>query len=570
MDALNADGRLPVPSLDDRRFSDLVEQAMRLRAQLCPEWTSTEPGDPGVALIEIFAFLTDQLIYRLNQVPDRLYSTFLNMVGVRGRPAGVASTPVDFVLTAPQEQPVVIPVGACVATVRTEDSAAVEFRTVAPAVVPPGRLDGSPTREEDWTYLSFTGGGPDAIVGIRFADGAVRDLDWEASTPDGWSTVSSELSILVHTGPDWDGRRLRHRPVESTHEIPQVLEAHCVGVSVEAAHGTQVIGEELGTGTGRPRQRLRTRQAPLVPGEHRVRVGGTEWAVVDSLVDSFGDDQHCEIDRNTGEVLFGDGTHGAVPAAGEHVTIDYVAGGGTAGNVADRRIVVLRTAIPFVAQVNNRFPASGGVDPEPVEEVRAKAPALLRSGWRAVSGGDFERLALEATPMVARARCLTDDYNGTRVLLVPSVRVEDDDFSDMLFANPVFEAVGSYLEERRTVGTRLTLTPPLYRGVIVSAVVTRAGYEPLDRLRTRAAEAVRTYLHPVTGGRDGRGWPFGRSLVAGELFGVLLDVGGVELVEEVRLQEWDPISDQRGEPGNRIHVLPDALLWPGPPEIRFR
>jgi predicted phage baseplate assembly protein len=252
------------------------------------------------------------------------------------------------------------------------------------------------------------------------------------------------------------------------------------------------------------------------------------------------------------------------------VTIDYVAGGGTAGNVADRRIVVLRTAIPFVAQVNNRFPASGGVDPEPVEEVRAKAPALLRSGWRAVSAGDFERLALEATPMVARARCLTDDYNGTRVLLVPSVRVEDDDFSDMLFANPVFEAVGSYLEDRRTVGTRLTLTPPLYRGVIVSAVVTRAGYEPLDRLRTRAAEAVRTYLHPVTGGRDGRGWPFGRSLVAGELFGVLLDVGGVELVEEVRLQEWDPISDQRGEPGNRIHVLPDALLWPGPPEIRFR
>lgn len=570
MDALNADGRLPVPSLDDRRFSDLVEQAMRLRAQLCPEWTSTEPGDPGVALIEIFAFLTDQLIYRLNQVPDRLYSTFLNMVGVRGRPAGVASTMVDFTLAAPQEQPVVIPAGTCVATVRTDDSAAIEFRTVAPAVVPAGRLDGDTTRDEDWTYLWFTGGGPDAIVAVKFADGAVRDLEWEASTPDGWSAASSELSITVHTGPHWDGRRLRHRPVENVHEIPQVLEAYCVGVSVEAAHGTQVIGEELGTGTGRPRQRLRTRQAPLVPGEHRVRVGGSEWAVVDSLVDSFGDDQHCEIDRNTGEVLFGDGTHGAVPAPGERITIDYVTGGGTAGNVAAGRITWLKTAVPFVAQVGSRFPAFGGVDPEPVEEVRAKAPALLRSGWRAVSAADFERLTLEATPMVARARCLTDEYNGTRVLVVPSVRVEDDDFSDMLVANPVFEAVGTYLEERRTVGTRLTLTPPLYRGVIVSAVMTRAGYEPIDRVRTRAAQAVRTYLHPVTGGRDGRGWPFGRSLVAGELFGVLLDVGGVELVEEVRLSEWDPMSGECGEPGEWIDLPPDALLWPGPPEIRFR
>ena len=86
-EVVEGEGRLPVPSLDDRRYADLVESALRLRDRYCPEWTSTEPGDPGIALIEIMAYLVDQLVYRLNQVPDRLYTEFLNMVGVQRRAA---------------------------------------------------------------------------------------------------------------------------------------------------------------------------------------------------------------------------------------------------------------------------------------------------------------------------------------------------------------------------------------------------------------------------------------------------------------------------------------------------
>src|ERR1041385_6243354 len=86
-----------------------------------PEWTSREPGDPGVALIEIFAFMIDQLLYRLNQSPDRLYSSFLNMVGVRCRTGEVAETRVDFFLSAKPENPVRIPRGTR-ATVATESS----------------------------------------------------------------------------------------------------------------------------------------------------------------------------------------------------------------------------------------------------------------------------------------------------------------------------------------------------------------------------------------------------------------------------------------------------------------
>ena len=74
---------LPAPNLDDRTFQGLVDEAKRLVQRRCPEWTDHNVSDPGVTLIEAFAQMTDQLIYRLNRVPDRNYVKFLELIGVR-------------------------------------------------------------------------------------------------------------------------------------------------------------------------------------------------------------------------------------------------------------------------------------------------------------------------------------------------------------------------------------------------------------------------------------------------------------------------------------------------------
>src|SRR3954465_9371587 len=94
---------LPVPNLDDRRFQDLVDDAKRLVQRQCPEWTDHNVSDPGVTLIETFAFMTDQLLFRLNQVPDRMYIKFLEMIGLRLLAATPAKAPVTFWLCAPGE-----------------------------------------------------------------------------------------------------------------------------------------------------------------------------------------------------------------------------------------------------------------------------------------------------------------------------------------------------------------------------------------------------------------------------------------------------------------------------------
>src|SRR3982750_1973793 len=100
---------LPAPDLDDRRFQDLVKDAKRLVMQRCPEWTDHNVSDPGVTLIETFAFMTDQLLYRLNRVPDRLYVKFLELIGVRLFPPTPARTDVTFWLSTEADGPITIP-----------------------------------------------------------------------------------------------------------------------------------------------------------------------------------------------------------------------------------------------------------------------------------------------------------------------------------------------------------------------------------------------------------------------------------------------------------------------------
>src|SRR5919198_5783841 len=120
---------LPTPNLDDRRFQDLVDDAKRMVMRRCPEWTDHNVSDPGVTLIETFAFMTDQLLFRLNQVPDRLYVKFLELIGLRLIPPTPAQVNVTFWLSAPAVASVGIPAGTTVATLRTEVDESIVFAT---------------------------------------------------------------------------------------------------------------------------------------------------------------------------------------------------------------------------------------------------------------------------------------------------------------------------------------------------------------------------------------------------------------------------------------------------------
>lgn len=120
---------LPKANLDDRSFKDLVDECILRIPRYCPEWTNYNPGDPGITLVELFAWLTDQMLVRFNQVPRRNFVTFLEMLGVRLQAAAPAQTELTFYLTAEQPSLYHIAAGTEVATIRTDTEEAIVFST---------------------------------------------------------------------------------------------------------------------------------------------------------------------------------------------------------------------------------------------------------------------------------------------------------------------------------------------------------------------------------------------------------------------------------------------------------
>ncbi len=93
---------LPVPNLDDLRFQrDLVDEARKRIIHYCPEWTEYNLSDPGITLIELFAWMTELMVYRLNRVPEKNYLKFLEMLGLQRKPANSARTELTFWLSVP-------------------------------------------------------------------------------------------------------------------------------------------------------------------------------------------------------------------------------------------------------------------------------------------------------------------------------------------------------------------------------------------------------------------------------------------------------------------------------------
>lgn len=636
---------LPAPNLDDRRFQQLVDDAKRMVQRRCPEWTDHNVSDPGVTLIETFAYMVDQLIYRMNRVPDRLYVKFLDLMGVRLFPPTAAEADVTLWLSAAQPATVEIPVGTRVSTLRTETQEAISFTVtealsivacsrmrVAFSIDPPKVIDHTDRFEigeafhcfdqvpkpGDCLLVGLTNPVPSCAVLLEL-DAAVEGVGvdprnppiaWEAWDGQGWVPCglerdttgglnrSGEVVLHVpksHTASQMGGVRagwLRCRVVDNEPGQPPYsaspeirrLTASTIGGTTAGVNAEIVEGEILGASEGGAGQRFQVQRFPVVPTdeplvlETSLAEGWEEWTAVDTFAHSGPGDRHFILDATTGQIILGpavreaDGTlrqYGAVPAPGTILRLPmYRTGGGQKGNVAKGAISVLRSSIPFVSGVENRRPASGGVDGEDIEAAKLRGPMLLRTRDRAVTAEDYEYLAVQSAPEVARVRCVPAgegaDAGAVRVLVVPSAVEEQAGrlrFEQLVPSDETLGRMARFLDERRTVGARLVVEPPVYQGItVVARIRARRRINP-QQLQAEAIEALYRYFHPITGGLDGAGWPFGRPIHVGEVYSVLQGLPGTELVEDARLFPADPITGRRGEAVQRLEIDSHALVF---------
>src|ERR1044071_3313956 len=74
---------LQLPVLDNRNFEQILLEAKRRIPVYTPEWTNFEiDSDPGITIVQLFAFLTENLLYRADRIPERNRLKFLQLLGI--------------------------------------------------------------------------------------------------------------------------------------------------------------------------------------------------------------------------------------------------------------------------------------------------------------------------------------------------------------------------------------------------------------------------------------------------------------------------------------------------------
>jgi predicted phage baseplate assembly protein len=368
---------------------------------------------------------------------------------------------------------------------------------------------------------------------------------------------------------------------------PQIaaLRAFTIGGTVGIVHAETIHDEVLGVSDGTPGQRFALQRRPVLSADRPAvlqvsddAAGWTDWLPVGDFALSTDDDRHYRLDSVAGEVEIGpavrqpDGglrQYGGIPPKGSTLRMSaYRVGGGSGGNIAHGQIRVLKTSVPYVARVENRGAASGGVEGETVENAKLRGPLELRASGRAVTAEDFEELARTAAPDAARVRCVAASEErgapAVRLLIVPKVTPSSQGvLLDEGLRRPPTELltrIAAYLDARRLVGTRLLVAPPEYHGITVVARLSARAPEQIDDARRAAVRALNDYLSPLTGGPGRTGWPFGRPVQAFEVSAVLASVPGIATVDEVLLFPADLATGRRGESTSRLDIGKDALV----------
>lgn len=300
------------------------------------------------------------------------------------------------------------------------------------------------------------------------------------------------------------------------------------------------------------------------------------WTAADSLLDSDGDDRHYMIDRATGRIEFGDGNRGRIPPRGrDNIRVSYRTGGGVDGNVPRETVSELKSSIPFVDAVTNPVAAAGGADEETVEDVLERAPKTLRDRGRAVTEADVERIALDASRQLARAQCLSamdrdGEYApGWVTLLVVPTASDDKPIPSVTLREDVWTAVSDRAAATLVADPeQLVVRGPSYVAVSVETTLTANGVGGLSTLEESATDAVEAFLHPLSGGPEGDGWPFGEPPCLSDFYALLEGVEGVDHVDELVLRFHGTESTVTVREGDTTpEMSSDALIHSGSHDI---
>ena len=510
---------LPIPNLDDRTFKDLLEEAKLKAQQICPDWDLDSVSDPGVVLLELFSYLTEIMLYRVNKIPEKVYVEFLQLMGIQLQPPSSASVKLKFYRNRMLESRVTIPKGTRVTTVRASGSE-------NPPVFVTARAINLESLEAEANVLAYHC----EIVEAELL---------------GYGNGMPGLSVGIQNAP----------VIAPTDDEEGDLQI-----------GIEAVDDELDDTT--PFKELDGKKYWL-------------WTMVDNFTDSRENDYVFTADRMTGVITFAplvslkNSTTGKlepekalaqVPKNGREIRSWYKTGGGVDGNVAGNTLIRIKDPIPGI-QVINEFPALGGQVGETIENAMLRGPSELRSLERVVTARDFELVAKRNSGAVARASAYTKAdlwpyaLPGTvEVLLAPKIpedQVGDGPLTvDMLqqhHTDEVLARVKYALNERRPLGTTCDVRWVRYKPVVVKAKLVIDREHNADLVKKQVLKNLNRMINPLPDGKGYAGWHFGQTLHISRVYGLIMAQPGIRYIDgQVKLA-----IEQA--PTNATSIAPDAF-----------
>ncbi len=344
--------------------------------------------------------------------------------------------------------------------------------------------------------------------------------------------------------------------------------------AVRATAGRTVRDEVLAQIADPLGNRFKLAKTPVLPGSLTLEVdegaGFMEWTAVADLSKAGPNDTVYAFDPQRGEVTFGDDVHGRrLPTGSRNVRAAvYRWGGGAAGSVKAHAVKVLLGTAGFLAGVDNPRASSGGDDQESLDDSTLHGPQAIRAHGRAVLPSDYELLALRAPgARVRRVHAMPHLHPSLPSAVTPGVVglvVVPPEDPDAPYVAPLpdeqtlLNVARSVAESLSLAGVEVVAAPPTYHFVRVEAELRLSRDADQGAVLSGALADLRRYLHPLTGGDEGTGWPFGAPLRYHDLLRRLLQSSGIFAVPSLTI-----IAD-----GRRLAACDDfaigahELLWP--------
>ncbi|PWK11532.1 putative baseplate assembly protein [Tumebacillus permanentifrigoris] len=333
-------------------------------------------------------------------------------------------------------------------------------------------------------------------------------------------------------------------------ESPKQVSLNDTEVEFQLAHAPvfseEVWVDETGHVTERGVQEL---QEAGIRTEVVRDVGGNllklwvHWQAVDHIGDASGQERVYRIDRTAGTIRFGDGRHGKrLPDGGsDRIRVHSNKIAGKKGNVPAAAIHQMQRSIAFVQSVTNAEPTAGGCDTEPLSKSLQRGPQTIRHRDRAVTAQDYEWLAREAYPDLAKVKTFAG-YDGRmkrKSGCVTLAVLPSGGGPGLPFFPELKRQIEEYLQKRSATSIAMTgrveVIEPAYLKISVFAELVVKSMDDVVPAEREAIEKLNHFLNPFTGNYDGKGWEIGQQIHASVLYGLLKSVVGINHVQKLSM-----------------------------------